>query len=117
MSRADADDPIPSAQSRGRAWIAALGALLAALGVALSAYAAHGLDAAARARIEPAWLFLFLHGVVLCVFAPRQTTRWELAALIAWLLGTVLFCGSLIGAVLANLPTTLVPLVSCPANT
>jgi uncharacterized membrane protein YgdD (TMEM256/DUF423 family) len=88
----------------------ATGALGCALAVALGAYAAHGLDAAARTRVEPALLYLFLHGLTLTLLAARQSTRLERAALGCWLAGTVLFCGSVVGAVLAGFSTRLAPL-------
>lgn len=96
-------------RGRHRLGFEAAGALFCALAVALGAYAAHGLDAAARGRIEPALLYLFLHGLALTLLASRQSSRWELAALSAWLLGSVLFCGSVIGAVMASTPTVLAP--------
>ena len=101
----------PPHASRGRSHrgFEAAGALFCALAVALGAYAAHGLDPSARERMEPALLYLFLHGLTLTLLAPRQATRLEFAALLAWLFGSVLFCGSVIGATLASMPTTLAP--------
>lgn len=97
------------ATSRSRSWMEAAGALCCALALALGAYAAHGLDAVSRARIEPALLYLLLHGAVLVLLGPHSNTRWKRAALAAWLLGMGLFCGSLILSVLAGWPTTLAP--------
>lgn len=97
------------ALSRARRGLAAAGALLCAVGVALSAYAAHGLDPDARTRIAPALLFLLLHGFALAVFAPRQRGRIEWAALWCWLLGSLLFSGSLVLAVLVATPTAPAP--------
>ena len=102
--------PPPARWGRSHRAFAASGALFCALAVGLGAYAAHGLAPAARERIEPALLYLFLHGLALTLLAPRQDTRLELAALLAWLLGSVLFCGSVIGAVLASTPTALAPI-------
>jgi len=85
--------------------LAALGALFCAAATALSAYAAHGADALVRGRLESAALFLFLHGLALLVLAPRGL-RWTALGLAA---GTLLFSGSLVGAALLGLPTTLAP--------
>ncbi len=91
-----------------RALVAA-GAVFAAAGVALSAYAAHGADAAARANLQSAALFALLHGVALTAL-PRQTARRSgLIALMALALGTLLFSGSLIAAHFFGLPTRLAP--------
>jgi uncharacterized membrane protein YgdD (TMEM256/DUF423 family) len=46
---------------------------------------------------------------VLAVFAPRQRNAWELAALLGWSGGMLLFCGSLVLAVLAGTSTRLAP--------
>lgn len=90
--------------------LAAAGALACALAVALGAYAAHGLVPAARERIEPALVYLFLHGLALVLLAPRRRSRTELSALLCWLAGMGLFCGSVIAAVLAGWPAPLAPL-------
>lgn len=89
--------------------LAAAGALCCAAAIGLAAYAAHGLEPAARQRIEPALLYLLVHGMALAVFAPRRREPFADAALGAWSLGMLLFCGSLILAVLAGTSTRLAP--------
>lgn len=89
--------------------LVALGAFFAAAGVALSAYAAHGAEAVARANLQSAALFALLHGIALTAL-PRQTaSRPGLIALAALALGTALFSGSLVAAHFFALPTRLAP--------
>jgi uncharacterized membrane protein YgdD (TMEM256/DUF423 family) len=76
--------------------LAAVGAMLAAAGVALSAYAAHAAEDAARASLQSAALFALA----------RRTGS---IALVALLLGTLLFSGSLLGAHVFAWPTRLAP--------
>ena len=57
--------------------LAAAGAVLAALSVALSAYAAHVADPAAQSRLQMAALFAFGHGIALAALAPRAARRRE----------------------------------------
>jgi len=78
-------------------WLTASGAVLAAVAVALSAYAAHGMEGEAQSRLQTAALFAFGHGVALTALAPRATRRFGLIALVTLLLGTLLFAGSLVG--------------------
>jgi len=94
---------------RGDRWLAALGALFAALSVALAAYAAHAGSADAHSRLQLAAVFAFGHGVALAALAPRAVRR--LARIALWMLaaGVLLFSGSLVGHALATLPTTFAP--------
>jgi len=98
-------------RSRKPSLPACLGALLAGASIALSAYAAHGLsDPLAQSRLQTAALYAFGHGAVLAVLgSPLAERRLGTAALWVLLLGTLLFSGSLAGAVLAGWPTTLAP--------
>lgn len=89
--------------------LAAAGALLAGIAIALGAYAAHGLPADAAARLQTPLLYLLVHGVALVALAPRQRNTIQLMALLGFLAGVLLFCGSVIGAVLAGWPTVLAP--------
>jgi uncharacterized membrane protein YgdD (TMEM256/DUF423 family) len=89
---------------------AAAGALLAAAGVGLGAYAAHAATPDARLRLYMAAAFAFGHGASLAVLAMDCPRRLGRAASWALLVGTVLFAGSLAGAALAGLPTRLAPL-------
>jgi uncharacterized membrane protein YgdD (TMEM256/DUF423 family) len=104
MSRRPAS--VDSAWRRG---LAACGAVFCALALALSAYAAHGLEGDPQIRLQGAVIWLFLHGLALALFAPRHQSWLERGVLLAWLLGGVLFCGSLILSVLAGAPTVLAP--------
>ncbi|HEU0306774.1 MAG TPA: hypothetical protein VFR30_07380, partial [Lysobacter sp.] len=76
-------------------WQSFYGALLAAVAVALSAYAAHAAEGAAQSRLHTAALFAFGHGVAFVAFAPLVQGRWRLGAAIALQLGVLLFSGSL----------------------
>ena len=90
--------------------LAAMGAVLAALAIGLSAYAAHGVaDAQARGNLQTASLYAFAHGAVLLLLAqaPARPLRW--LALAGLLLGTLLFAGSLVASALAQLSSRLAP--------
>lgn len=92
-------------------WLAALGAVMAALAVGLAAYASHGVDGEAQARLQSAALFLFGHGVALAALAPLSAGRlWRVLALVGLLVGTLLFSGSLVMGVLQQWPTPLAPM-------
>ncbi|KAF1701769.1 DUF423 domain-containing protein [Pseudoxanthomonas kaohsiungensis] len=96
---------------RTGAWLAAAGAVLAALAVGLSAYAAHGVaDAHARGNLQLASLYAFGHGIALAALAPAAARRVPLLALAGLLAGTLLFAGSLAFAALLGWPTRLAPL-------
>ena len=96
---------------RTGAWLAAAGAVLAALAVGLSAYAAHGVaDAHARGNLQLASLYAFAHGIALAALAPAAARRVPLLALAGLLAGTLLFAGSLAFAALLGWPTRLAPL-------
>ncbi|MES5814805.1 DUF423 domain-containing protein [Pseudoxanthomonas sp. Soil82] len=96
---------------RTGAWLAAAGAVLAALAVGLSAYAAHGVaDAHARGNLQLASLYAFGHGIALAALAPAAARRVPLLALAGLLAGTLLFAGSLTFAALLGWPTRLAPL-------
>ncbi|WP_345301424.1 DUF423 domain-containing protein [Lysobacter hankyongensis] len=88
---------------------AATGAVLAAAGVALSAYAAHAAEGAARASLQSAALFALVHGIALAALSRQTPRRIGIVALAALLLGTLLFSGSLVGAQVWSLPTRLAP--------
>lgn len=89
--------------------LAACGGLFAACGVALSAYAAHGVEAAARTNLQTAALFALLHGIALAAL-PRSTGRRAgLLALATLALGTLLFSGSLFAHHAMGWPTRLAP--------
>ena len=92
--------------------LAASGALIAAIAIALAAYATHGLsaDPQAQSRLQQAALYALFHGIALAGLGrlPMATlARWSCRAL---LLGTLLFSGSLAGAALWHTPTALAPM-------
>lgn len=86
--------------------LVALGALLAAAGVALSAYAAH---ADGAARLQSAALMALVHGAALAALGGRAHRGLGRAALLALALGTLLFAGTLLGAQLAGWSTRPAP--------
>lgn len=92
-------------------WLAAVGAVLAAVAVGLAAYASHGAEGEAQSRLQSAALFLFGHGVALAALAPLAAGRaWKVMALLALAAGTLLFSGSLVLHVLLQWPTALAPM-------
>ena len=107
MSRA-LDRPPPVEVSVRRA-LGGVGSLLAGAAVALAAYAAHGADGDAQARLAQAAAFAFAHGLALAALAPLAQRRRGLVALMAMLVGVLLFSGSLVGAALLGLSTALAP--------
>lgn len=86
------------------------GAVLAAAGVGLSAYAAHAADAAARGNLQSAALFVLTHGIALAVLSRQTPHRLGTGALTLLLIGVLLFSGSLVAAHLFGTPTRLAPM-------
>jgi uncharacterized membrane protein YgdD (TMEM256/DUF423 family) len=93
-----------------RAWLAASGAVIAAVAIALAAYASHGVHGVDQSRLQTAAVFAFGNGLALAALAPSTTRTLGHVALLALLLGLLLFSGSLTGSVLARWPTTLAPM-------
>ena len=89
--------------------LAAGGALIAALGVASSAYAAHVALDEGRAAMQMAALFALVHGMALAALAPHAARSLGRGALAAMLLGVLLFSGSLAAAHFLGAPTMLAP--------
>lgn len=85
------------------------GGLLAAGAVALSAYAAHGVEAAARTPMMLAAAFAFAHGLALAAIGRQAVRTSATIALVALLLGVLLFSGSLVAALWFNTSTRLAP--------
>ncbi len=90
------------------------GALHGALAFALSAYVAHaaGLDATAGRRAAIALVVLGIHAVGLLALAALANLRRGLLLALAGgglIVGSWLFCGSLLGAALRGWPTPLAP--------
>ena len=92
-----------------RRYLGAIGSLLAALAVALSAYAMHAAAPDAQARLLQAAVFAFAHGVALTALAPLAQRPAGLLALAMLLGGVFLFCGSLLAVVVLGLAPTLAP--------
>ena len=84
------------------------GALAAASGVALSAYAAHAVAGDAQRWLYTAAAIALVHGVALVSYAPRAP-RLGAAASLVMTMGLVMFCGSLVGAHAFGWPTRLAP--------
>lgn len=86
--------------ANGQPWwvrgVRASGGLLAALAVALSAYASHAADPAARSGLQIAAMFAFGHGLALLALGRAPVSRTALASLLLMLAGTLLFAGSLV---------------------
>lgn len=89
--------------------LVASGALFASAGVALSAYAAHASDLAARSSFQSAALFALLHGVALAALPRQAVRRTGLCALLMLAVGTLLFSGSLVVAHFFGMSTRLAP--------
>ena len=91
--------------------IAFSGALLAAIAVALGAYASHGVaDALAQANLLTASLYAFGHGIALAALAAGTTRTLGRLALYVLLVGTLLFSGSLALNALAQMTSKLAPI-------
>ena len=90
--------------------LAAAGGGLAAAGVGLSAYAAHGAEGVARANLQSAALFALAHGIALAALSPHTPRRLGTLALMALLLGVLLFSGSLAAAHFFGTSTRLAPM-------
>ncbi|MFL6592144.1 MAG: DUF423 domain-containing protein [Luteimonas sp.] len=97
------------AASRNR-WLTTLGAVYAAAGIALSAYAAHAAVGGDASRLQTAALFAFGHGVALAALAPGPADRWTFVGLLAIAAGVALFAGSLAARVALHWPATFAPL-------
>ena len=89
--------------------LTAAGAVLAALAVALSAYAAHAMQGDGRASLYTAAILAFGHGIALAALAPRAFSRMGAFALVGLLLGTLLFSGSLAYRQMAGVSLGLAP--------
>jgi len=92
-----------------RRLLTACGALFASAGVALSAYAAHAADIAARPSLQSAALIALLHGVALAALSRHAARRAGLAALLMLAVGALLFSGTIVAAHAFDMPTRLAP--------
>lgn len=94
---------------RSTSWLAALGAWLAGASVGLAAYASHGVDGEARARLMLAATFAFGHGLALAALGPQAHRRSAQLALAAMLVGALAFSGSLAAAQFLGTSTRFAP--------
>lgn len=108
MQDKPADGRAAQARPPGRG-LASIGALYAAAGVALSAYAAHAALGEEASRLQTAALFAFGHGAALSALAHVPGNRSMRIALSAIAAGVLLFSGSLAGRALMQWPSTLAP--------
>ena len=92
-----------SAPRPGR-WLCAAGAVVAAVGVALSAYAAHGAGEPAQGLLQTAALQVFGHGIAVAALArpPLSLPAPARPALALLLAGSLLFAGALAWKALAG---------------
>lgn len=89
--------------------LGASGAVLAAAAVALAAYASHAAAPGAAPRLLLAAAVAFGHGAAVLALSQLALPRPAAVGLVALLVGTLLFAGSLAGAVLLGWPTRLAP--------
>lgn len=89
--------------------LAACGALLAALAVALAAYASHAVDGEARAALQTAAAYAFGHGLALASLSRGERGGLARLALSMLLLGTLLFAGALVSRHLLGGPSMFAP--------
>ena len=83
-------------------------ALACGSSVALAAYASHGAQGQAQQRLVIATLFAFSHGLALLAL-PARTGVMTLTARVAFVVGILLFSGSLVMAAFFGTPTLLAP--------
>jgi len=93
----------------GGRWRGFAGALLAAASVALSAYASHAASGAGQATLQAAAAIAFGHGVALAALSPLARGRLAATALLAMLLGTLLFSGGIVVAHFADVAARTAP--------
>lgn len=99
-------DQSPSLSER---LLAVAGAWLAAMAIALAAWAAHGVEGEARMQLSMAAMMAFGNGIALVALAQRTSRRFGRIALWSLLFGTLLFSGSLVGAHGFGLATAAAP--------
>lgn len=94
---------------RRREILASVGAVLAAAGVALAAWASHGVDEGARDAVQMAALIALLHGIAVAALAPLAIKRLARIALTLMLVGALLFTGSVVAGHTLGASTALAP--------
>ncbi|HET6603394.1 MAG TPA: DUF423 domain-containing protein [Xanthomonadaceae bacterium] len=92
------------------AGFSAFGAALVAAGIALGAWAAHGLEPAAARSMHTAALYAMVNGIGLVALG--RVGRGRLHRVAAWLItaGVCVFCGTLVLAATAGTSTATAPL-------
>ncbi len=90
-------------------WPVSVGALLAGLAVALSAYASHAVDGSARANLLTAAAFAFGHGVALIALAGTAARRIGAIATALLLAGVLMFSGALVAKSLFGASSAIAP--------
>ncbi len=98
-----------TARSTVKRWLCFAGAVLAAASVALSAYASHGASGAGQASLQAAAAIAFGHGVALAALAHLARRKLAATALLAMLLGTLLFSGGVAVAHVADVAARTAP--------
>ncbi|GAB1595408.1 DUF423 domain-containing protein [Lysobacter claricitrinus] len=94
--------------SREARWPGIVGALFGASGVGLSAYAAHAATGDAQRWLYTAAAMALVHGIALVAYAPRRSRAGGFAQ-VGFVLGVLLFSGSLVAAHALGWPTPLAP--------
>lgn len=92
-----------------RDWLAVVGAVFAAAGVALMAWASHGVSADARDGVQQAALMALLHGIAVAALAPLAIKRLARISLLLMLVGVLVFSGSVVLGYLLGTSTALAP--------
>lgn len=110
MSAPRAPAPAQPGFVTARRILAPLGALLAASGVALSAWAMHGVAEPQRLSVFAAAVMLLGHGVAIAALVPLAIRRMAWGALAAMAAGVVLFAGSVAANAALGVPPRLAPL-------
>lgn len=101
--------PVVPPHVRQRDWLAVIGAVLAAVGVGLLAWASHGVAETARNGVQMAALLALLHGIAMAALAPLAVKRLARIALLLMLVGVLLFTGSVVAGQLLGTSTALAP--------
>ena len=102
---------LPTRTRSRPSFLAFAGGVLAAAGIALSAYAAHGVvDAQLQDNLRSATLHAFGNGIGLAALGSRVVRRLGVTGLGLVLLGTLLFSGTLLANATAGFGTRLAPL-------
>lgn len=100
----------PPRRGRSPSLLAFAGGLLAALSVALSAYASHGIaDSHLQSNLQTAALFAFGNGIALAALIAGTLRSLGRIGLCLILLGTLLFSGSLALNVFFDTATGMAP--------